>query len=367
MSAFQVELLLFVFALLVAVYMFAAIKFPALRFLFSLRSGVASAAGVDQDKNRQLGQTPGLVLCPLIGVIAVGFAISLAMGWKADHESDQQLQASIEDRKRKDEADLVKILLEWEINEIYFDRVQRIGVSEQGAAQVERFWGRLRQEATAPEVVANSRERREMSNALRFTLKPADGSPGAAEIALLFDEGFATVSHNMRADKLSMQGFAWTLPASVKEELDSLGQLERVDLRELERQAAEAERQEHRRLNDYQEKTYAGPPAWQIYTMVNDLPEDQRQAKIDELIGASFDWECEIDSITVDGDDLVYRLSQNRPAAGRSWAVFCRVPRQEADAWPAETIRVFVRIKGEILSIGKGVHVHVNEVKSFSP
>jgi hypothetical protein len=362
------ELILFIGSLLVAAYMFAAIKFPALRFIFSLRSGIASAAGVGHEKNQAIGQSLGVVLCPLIGVIAVGFALNLAWGWYADHQSDQRLQASIEDRRVQDQAELTEILRDWEIDEIYFDRMQRIGVSEQGESQARRFWEALRQDAVPPEVVASSRKERDLSNALHLRLKPADGSAGAADIALLFDEGLAAVVHNMKSSTLSSkQGFAWTLPESVGEGFDALSRLERIDLNEVERQARIAKAQEQKRLNDYQEKTYAGPPAWQLYELVNDLPEDQRKAKVESLVGTSFDWECEVDAIEEDGDELIFRLSQNRPSPGTRWPLVCRIPRPEAGAWPAEARRVFVRIRGVILSIDKRVHIQVSDVQRFSP
>lgn len=362
------ELVLFIGALLVAVYMFAAIKFPALRFIFSLRSGVASATGVDREKNQAVGQSLGLVLCPLVGVIAVGFALSQAWGWYADYQSDLRLQDAVEQRRAQDQAELTEILQGWEIEEIYFNRVQRIGVDEQGADQAAQFWEMLRQSAVPPEVVASSRQERDLSNALRIRLKPADGSAGVAEVALLFDEGMAAVVHSMKSSTLSStHGFAWMLPESARTGFESLSRLEPVDLNEVQRQARIAEGKERQRLNDYQEKTFAGPPAWQLYDLVNELPEDQRQAKVEELVGTSFDWECEVDAIEEDGDELIFRLSQNRPSAGVRWPVVCRVPRSEADAWPAESRRVFVRIKGVILSIDQRVYIQVNEVQRFVP
>lgn len=370
------ELVLFAGALLVAAYMFAAIRFPALRFIFGLRAGVARAVGADHEKNKAIGQSLGLILCPIIGVLALIFAFNIAGGWFADHKSEEQSSALDEQLQQRDTAELTEMLRSWEIDGIYYDRWdwQHIGVSDQGTEQVQEFWEELRQAAVPPDVVIDSRKTRDLDDTLRLLLKPSDGSAGLAEVAFLFDEGHAVVTHTMKESRLppNRRGFVWDLPDAAEDGFASLSRLERVDIREMKRLAAIAKRKENNRLDDYQEKTYAGLPTCRIYDLVHDLPEDQRQSKIESLIGRPFDWECEVESIQEDDGGLIYQLSQNRlqqdkPTSGRVWLVYCRIPDEEAGGWPSEATRVFVRIKGEILAIDNGIHVRVSEVQQFSP
>lgn len=362
-----VELILFAGCLLVAVYMFAALKFPVLRFIFSLRSGVASAAGVGQQQNQQIGQVLGLVLCPLIGIIALGAAANIAWGWKSDADSDVRLAESNAQQQQIDQEQLGIVLNDWVIEGVYFDRSRQYGVSDEGLMAVQAFWGKLRQEVDSPEVIASSREERDLKQALLIRLKPADGSVGIAEVALLFDQDIVSVTHSMKSNRIVSQGFQWVLPASVDNDLKALSALERVDLRAKEREERRLANEEQRRLNHYQEKTFVGTPSWEIHDKIMALPEDQRRAMKDQFIGMVFDWECEVLSISEASGVVVYRLSQSRPNAGRSWSLLCEVPLAEAGVWPTESRNAFVRIKGAITSFEQGIQVKVDEVQPLLP
>ena len=81
------------FCLALAAYMFAALKFPALRFMFRMKRFAAGAIGMDDDANRKMGETLGLIFCPLIGVAALGTAGWLMLEWKQSNIRQAEMLA----------------------------------------------------------------------------------------------------------------------------------------------------------------------------------------------------------------------------------------------------------------------------------
>ena len=69
-----------VIALVIAIYMFAALKYNALMWIFRIKPGFARMFGMDEEANRRFSRTLGWILCPIIGICALGMAIYLFMG-----------------------------------------------------------------------------------------------------------------------------------------------------------------------------------------------------------------------------------------------------------------------------------------------
>jgi cell division septation protein DedD len=79
-------------ALLVALYMFTALKFNVMMYLFLLKPAPASVLNLDPEANRRTAKAIGRVLCPLIGTIALLAAAFFIYCWRMEILSQQNVK-----------------------------------------------------------------------------------------------------------------------------------------------------------------------------------------------------------------------------------------------------------------------------------
>lgn len=346
-------------SLAVAAYMFAAIPFPALRVIFRLKGFAARGMGVDHDANRRLGESLGLVLCPLIGIGALGVGGLSAMDWKRSGQLKVQLIKAQAARQQALILEAKEILSTAAIDQIYFETVPRRGVTEQGRIQIEGFLrelgSRLGPDALAtPPESAGSR-----SEGLTVIFKPV-AKTNNRPIGSIFPE------HNGIGLWSSLAtGVLVHIPQDLEEQWHALGKLEKTDLIAIEREQNRLKKVESDRLSNYAEKTFAGPASWEIYDAVNAVAPESQEEKKKGYVGTKVDWECEFSYTKEKNGRLEVIASQSRPDnKGSNFVIlFDGDPSQLPKA---DGLR-FARVRGTIESMDKGIGLNVNQFDLFTP
>ncbi len=355
--------------LAVAVYMFAAIKFPALRFMFRLKRGAAWAAGVDDDANRRVGETLGLVLCPLIGVGALLACGWLLIEWKQEKAAAEHHQAAREAATGRLQEEASTVLREWQVQTATFGRFDKFGPGEEGMEVLEGFVTRLG-EAFSSDCVPGGPGDPELGRnreCWKVELKPAGDEPGLAVLMLDPEHEAMRLAVSQRSDRYPSGGFELVAPEAVRDAWDDLRALEKVDLAARERERRRAEAEEARRLSDYREKSFEGPPAHEIHDAVMELPEDQREAKKAEFVGMTIDWEVKLMVVDEENGVLAVKASQSRPGPGRSWIIAFEAPRDLLPEIEARPRFQFARVKGVIDSLDQGIGLKLESLERFQP
>lgn len=361
--------------LLVAVYMFAAIKFPALRWMFRLKRSAAYFAGVDQGQNRATGEALGLVMCPIIGLGALG-----AFGWLVlDARRSAESQERFAQQKAQQEALQVSLAKEvfgsYSIVKVSQGGSHRMGTNEEGESALAQFYEQLAkhfEEADLSDLYINHDVEAQFRKGWYLELAPGDDVPGRA--LLKISPRLETVSLGVNPGKshAPFEGYAIDIPVEAREAWKSLAKLKVIDVQALERERKKEEQrlaaEEERRLSRYVEKTFGGPSLKEIKEAILPLPAEQRPAKIAEFIGQQLDWEVELGLVRSVDDRLLVRTDRD------GWVAYLSISPDllpDADKLPR---RSFARIKGTISEIrtghdvkNQGVHIQVETLDRFYP
>ncbi len=221
--------------LLVALYMFAALKFPALRWMFRLKRGPAHLAGIDEEANRDLGDALGLVLCPLIGVVAL-----LVFGWLVVQARQQvaskERMAQLADQKARQNLELAKIALgSWPLGKVYHGPNANRGATPEGLEVLANFHeavaSGLRPEHLS-DLYLTRQEERPLIYGWHFQLAAPEG-PGRAvlRVSPQMDTVYLAVDTTATNRWPVHLGFPIELPPSAREAWAALADLEIIDIR----------------------------------------------------------------------------------------------------------------------------------------
>jgi hypothetical protein len=354
-------------ALAVAAYMFAALFWPPLRFIFRLKRFAASAVGVDEDGNRRLADGLALVLCPLIGVGALIAAGVLVVQWKNDAASRRRVEQVRAEQVQLEVNLAMEVLGEWELKDAYFDSRRREGLNDEGRKQVEGFVGELNHEFAAEWVKSSWGLDSGRHGNLKIEFVPAGGKNGHSSLELHPERGLARM-RVFAPGAMGTADFVLELPDELKARMGDLDGLERIDLDAKRREENRRRNEEQKRLANYKEKAYSGTPVWKIRDEVMDLPEDQREAKKQEYVGMELDWEVQIRGVSEKDGRLELLADHSRPEPGESWPIFLDV---DPGALPEEERppkrMCFARIKGKVLSFEKGFRVELSGFELIEP
>ncbi len=351
------HLALILVSLAVAAYMFAAIKFPALRFIFRLKGFAARGLGVDEDGNRSLGENLGAFLCPLIGIGALAFAGYSAMDWKKSNASKAQLKVDQAARQQALIDETKEMLANAEIDQLYFDTRPRAGVTEQGRKQVEGFLRELGSRLGSDALDTPPQGAGFTSDGLLVTFKPVAGMSARRQLSIFPERDGIGVWNRLAT------GVLVKIPADLQEAWRALGSLERTDLQAIEREQNRIKSEEYERLSNYPEKTFAGPASWEIYDAVTAVATELQDAKKKEFIGTKIDWECEF----IHAKNKIGKVlaSQSRP--GGAGSTFSILFEADPSQLPQKDGMSFARIRGTIESMDKGIGVKVDQLELFTP
>lgn len=361
--------------LLLAVYMFAALKFPAMRFMFQMKRGAAGLMRMDQDANRRMGETLGLVLCPIFGVGALLAAAWFGLEWKASRDSKvRRAELAVETQQRR-VNEMEVVLREWELVDVYFAAPVRMGVSEEGRAEVEAFLASFTEEL-GPACVAlhaeTVRARRGVLTAV-YQSPDEDGQDedeekGLAMISMDLNGGELSARINTRGARLPATGFKLLLPDGVMSQWSGLRDLERIDLEARRREEQRMIAEESARLALYKEKTFEGPSAWQVYEQVHAAEGEEREERERGFLGVKIDWEVQLGVLDEEDGSLSVRASQSPPQPGPYWSVFFDIDRAVLPDLDRVPRHQFARIKGTIESLeAGGIRVEVETLERFDP
>lgn len=355
--------------LLIAVYMFAALKFPALRFIFRLKRGAARVAGADDDANRRIGESLGMVLCPIIGVGALLVAGWLMLQWRQDGVSTDHREAMGRESKSRRESQVDTVTKEWAVMEATYGGYRKFGATADGLSKLQNFVSSIGEQFSSDCVPINAKtmQFRRDRDAWRVQLGPEDDAQGQAVLMLRPEREEILIGISLTADRPPTRGFELIVPEGVREAWGTLRDLEKVDLQALKQEQQRKRSQEDRRLADYKEQTFEGMPAYQVYEAVMAVPENQRNNTKAEFVGMEIDWEVQLGLIEEKDEALVVRADQSRPDPGKSWSVFFEVKRDvlpDLDRLPRFE---FARIKGVVESLDKGIRVKVDSLERFKP
>ena len=108
--------------LLISIYMFAAIKYHQLLFMFRLKRGAARIAGVDDGQNKNIGVGLGRVLAPIIGIVALVASCKSAFQWREQSQRTSHYESVNSERPQKVLRSAKRVLKLKEIDLIYKGR-----------------------------------------------------------------------------------------------------------------------------------------------------------------------------------------------------------------------------------------------------
>jgi hypothetical protein len=361
--------------LLVAAYMFAAIKFPALRWMFRLKRGVAQLGGVDGEQNRSFGEHIGLVLCPIIGLFALGTFGWLVLDARHSSESRERFAQQRVHEKAMQAAEAREVFEGYTMAKVRQGVYDRMGATEDGEVALARFYEQLAthfEESDLSDAYINNELESQFRNGWYLELVPEDSSSGRA--LLKVSPGLEVVSLGVSRDmnRRPSGGFLIDIPGEVRDAWQALANLKVIDVEALEREKKKEQQrlevEEERRLSRYVEKTFSGPSLKEIKESIMPLPEIDRKAKVADYIGQSLDWEVELGQVrNVDGRMLV-RSDRD------GWVAYLRISPEQLPDTEKLPRHSFARIKGTISEIRtghdathQGVHIQVESLERFFP
>lgn len=351
---------LIILFLLVAAYMFAALKYPALRFVFRLKRFGARAFGVDAEANRNLGEKLGLILCPLFGVGALFAAGSVALEWNQSHISAIQSKKEKAARYEAWCADVTKLLRTGEISDVYFDTTPRLNVSEQGRDQVEDFIRRMGNRSAAEIYPTPLKPAERERGALTVLFKPEEETTVRRQISMFTERDELEV-------RIQNDGNLAKVPEELRAAWDDLGNLERIDSVAIRNEESRKRKEIERRLSSYELRTFIGTPAWQIHDLADSPQQSELERKAKEYVGMEFDWECRLSKVEEKDGKLNVEALQHSPKSGGAWPIRFTVEKSQLPDAIEEPRLVFLRIHGFIESMEKGIGVKVDKLERFKP
>ncbi len=359
-------------SLLIAVYMFAAMRFPALRFIFRLKRGVARLSGTSDEQNRKVGETLGLILCPIIGLGALGFAIHSALEWR-DVNARERARVQMIAREAQAAGELLADGKVGTVN-IGEPALERIA-SDPGKAQIESFLHSLAPAVTPETLVRRGEPNRRDQLLIEF--KPQKDKSPAVWLKAVPTQGYVHLQSGSDA-------WAIKVPDALRESFASLAQVEQIDLLALRRQEEQKKADEDRRRSNYVEVAHQGPAAWQILEAVAAEPLENRSTKCAEYAGVPIDWELELASIKEEGDQVRVTAVQSHPPGPkgntpvRTPGVQFVIPKQQAADLKYVPSKTWVRATGKVESVplhkldftkqvGVTIHLQVDKFTAFQP
>ena len=126
--------------LCVAAYMFLSLFYPPLRWMFRLKRSASYVLNVDEDQNTKFGNTLGLVLAPIIGVVMLGFSVTAFIEMRSSERRSVERGVAAVAKKKKYERFLGQALSEWKVSRVYlYDRRKRRDADSAGILQSEKF------------------------------------------------------------------------------------------------------------------------------------------------------------------------------------------------------------------------------------
>lgn len=350
--------------LLVAVYMFAAIKFPALRFIFRLKRFAAGVVGMDEERNRAMAKHLGAILCPLFGLGAVVAAGWLAMDWKKSVASREEGKVRLADEQRRKVGQIGEMLKSAEIKDVNFDSFGRLGLTDTGRKQAEDFVRKLAEYVEGDLLPLPLKEAHLASGGLRVTFKDDQRTGRQRYVEMIPERNQIGISTG-NGEIVTAQ-----IPNGLRSEWEQLGKLEKVDLEAVKRAEQKKKSEEADRLRSYEVKslkTFEGEPCWKIYDAVAQAPKAEQEAIKSKFVGMRIDWECRLSSLMKTGERAQFNASQPRPGGGMSYSVRCEAD-AAAFADPGDLKKdEFIRIRGIIQSIDKGILIKVDKIERFTP
>ncbi len=355
---------LLIVCLLVAVYMFSAIKFPALRFIFRLKRFAAGALGMDEERNRAMGERIGGVLCPVLGLGAIVAAGWLAMDWKESVASREKLKVRLANEQDRKIGLIGEMFKSAEIKEVSFDSFGRFGVTDTGRKQVEAFVRKLAEHVESDLLPLPLQKAHLSGRGLRVTFKGDKQTGTQPYVEMIPERNQIGISTGIG------EVVAAQIPDGLRGEWERLGKLEKVDLEAVKRAEQKKKSEEASRLRAYEInslRTFEGEACWKIYDAVTQAPKAEQEAMKSKFVGMRIDWECRLSSIVKSGEGAQFNASQPRPGGGMSYSV-----RGEADAVAladAGDLKNddFIRIRGIIRSLDKGILIKVDKIERFNP
>ena len=144
----------------ISAYMFLALRFKALLFIFRLRPGLANIADVSQGANQALSHRLGMVLAPIIGIVTLCGAVYSASLWRTEnrHEAERPIREQAEAQKRLSEVS--SVLNKGEIVGIYRGEGRRhvdaVFPDDQGREEIVDFVRSVGGQLSVGDIVSNS-------------------------------------------------------------------------------------------------------------------------------------------------------------------------------------------------------------------
>ncbi len=355
---------LLIVCLLVAVYMFAAIKFPALRFIFRLKRFAAGVVGMDEERNRAMAERLGAILCPLLGLGAVVAAGWLALDWKKSVASEEEGRVRLANEQRRKIGQIGEMLKSAEIKDVSFDSFGRLGLTDTGRKQAEDFVRTLAAHVESDLLPLPLQYAQLPRGGLRVTFKDDQRTGRQSYVEMIPERNQIGISTG-NGEVVTAQ-----IPDGLRSEWEQLGKLEKVDLEAVKRAEQKKKSEEASRLRAYEIKslkTFEGEPGWKIYDAVAQAPKAEQEAIKSKFVGMRIDWECRLSSLTKTGARAQFNASQPRPGGGMSYSLRCEADAVAlADAGDLKKDD-FIRIRGVIQSIDKGILIQVDKIERFTP
>lgn len=108
--------------------------------MFRLKRSASYVLNVDEDQNTKFGNTLGLVLAPIIGVVMLGFSVTAFMEMRSSERRSVERGVAAVAKKKKYERFLGQALSEWKVSRVYlYDRRKRRDADSAGILQSEKF------------------------------------------------------------------------------------------------------------------------------------------------------------------------------------------------------------------------------------
>lgn len=342
-----------------AIYLFAALRFKALMPILRQRADTAEIAGAHPSQGHRPLRGRGDRLCAVIGCVALGFA---AFSLWSTVQGERQAPAREDHRRRS-----LGALQAWaERSEIkscrYFEGEEEFGVVEAAVPQVQEIIREI-----APALVAGdyrATETRPEGLIGMIVVSAQDASSAGTEPELYLADGYLLFSNIIQGLDTCDR---WAVPDHLAARVRAIRHLDSINLTALEKAEREKAAAAQARGLRYVEQTLAGPPLWRLY---DDCTIDGAfsTAKAQELVGLEFDWECEVKLVIENalGPEPVVRFGQSRPTPGSSLPAFAQNDPERMG--PLEMGKTaWARVTGRISKFDKQLWLQIESFTPFQP
>jgi len=112
-------IILAILCLVVATYMFLAMKFTQLLFIFRFKAGFAKLFGISDDDNKSFGEKLGMIIAPIIGVCALAGSVKCVLLWNEEGKRIKQYADQKTINKKKTFDDVVAALELKKVKEVF--------------------------------------------------------------------------------------------------------------------------------------------------------------------------------------------------------------------------------------------------------